>query len=130
LLQAKASVVLISGGVRNKLSSASKEIAMSEEIQSINRARERVQEQARRLAGFDYRAPAELFPSRGKKGCGRITYKRFDTAAEAIRFSIEDVPPAALLGAYLELDEARFGVEEMRILYTDAAFPLKRRNKQ
>jgi hypothetical protein len=115
---------------RNNPSSASKESAMSEQTQSINRAREHAQEQARRLARFDYRAPAELFPSRGKNGHGRITYKRFDTAAEAIRFSIEDVPPAALLGAYLELDEARFGVEEMRILYRDAVFPLKRRNEQ
>ena len=102
---------------------------MAEQLQSINRAREHAQQQAQRLARFDYRAPAELFPSRGKKGYGRITYKRFDTAAEAIRFSIEDVSPAALLGAYLELDEERFGFEEMRMLYRDAAFPLQRRGE-
>jgi hypothetical protein len=102
---------------------------MSEQIQSINRARDLAREREQRLARFDYRAPAELFPSRSKKGRGQITYKRFDTAAEAIRFSIEDVSPAALLGAYLELDEERFGFEEMRMLYRDAAFPLQRRGE-
>jgi hypothetical protein len=31
-----------------------------------------------------------------------------------------------LLGAYLEVDEARFGVQEIRFLYDSAAYPLKR----
>jgi hypothetical protein len=99
---------------------------MSEEVQAINRARE----QARKhegLIGFDYAAPAELFPSRGKKGRGPVSYKRFDTAAEAIRFAIEGMPPPALLGAYLEVDEARFGLHEIHHLYESAAYPLKRR---
>ncbi|MCX7314043.1 MAG: hypothetical protein NTV56_20605 [Alphaproteobacteria bacterium] len=78
------------------------------------------------MNGFDYGAPAELYPSRIKKGRGRITYKRFNTAAEALRFAIEEIPPAVLLGAYLEVDEARFGVAEIRFLYDSAAYPLKR----
>ena len=78
------------------------------------------------MSDFDYGAPAELYPSRIKKGRGRITYKRFDTAAEALRFAIEEIPPAVLLGAYLEVDEARFGVAEMRHLYDAEAYPLKR----
>jgi hypothetical protein len=103
---------------------------MSEQIQSINRARDHARERVQRLARFDYDAPAELFPSRTKKGRGQITYKRFETGAEAIRFAIEDVPPAALVGAYLELDEARFGFQDIHSLYRDAAFPLKRRSGQ
>jgi hypothetical protein len=79
------------------------------------------------IESFDYSAPAELFPSRMKKGRGRVTYKRFDTAAEAIRFAMEDVPPPALLGAYLEVDEARYGLPEIQCLYERAAYPLKRR---
>ena len=79
------------------------------------------------IAGFDYGAPAELFPSRIKKGRGRVTYKRFDTAAEAIRFAMEEVPPPALLGVYLEVDEARYGLPEIQYLYERAAYPLKRR---
>src|SRR5258707_5589351 len=99
---------------------------MSHETQSLNRVREQAQKQARDLNGFDYSAPAELYPSRIKKGRGRITYKRFDTAAEALRFAIEEIPAAVLLGAYLEVDEARFGVQEIRFLYDSEAYPLKR----
>src|SRR3954454_282401 len=99
---------------------------MSHETQSLNRVRDQAQKQARDLNGFDYNAPAELYPSRIKKGRGRVTYKRFDTAAEALRFAIEEIPPAVLLGAYLEVDEARCGVAEMRHLYDSAAYPLKR----
>ena len=100
---------------------------MSVAVLTINRVRDQAREQMQGLAGFDYGAPAELFPSRGNKGRGRVAYKRFDTAAEAIRFAVEDVPPAALLGAYLEVDEARFGLQEIHSLYENAAYPLKRR---
>ena len=99
---------------------------MAHEVQALNRVRDQSQKQVRDLNGFDYSAPAELFPSRIKKGKGRITYKRFDTAAEALRFAIEEIPAAVLLGAYLEVDEARFSVQEIRYLYDSAAFPLKR----
>ena len=99
---------------------------MSHETQSLNRVRDQAQKQARDLNGFDYNAPAELYPSRIKKGRGRITYKRFNTAAEALQFAIEEIPAAVLLGAYLEVDEARFGVQEIRFLYDSAAYPLKR----
>ena len=83
-------------------------------------------EPARDVNGFDYNAPAELFPSRAKRGKGRVTYRRFETAAEALQFAIEEMPPPVLLGAFLEVDERRFGAEEMRSLYTSAAYPLRR----
>ena len=90
--------------------------------QAINRARG----QAEDLSGFDYTASAELFPSRGKRNSGNIAYKRFSTAAEALRFAVEELPSQALIGAYLEVDEARFGFQEMHALYENAAYPLKR----
>jgi hypothetical protein len=79
------------------------------------------------IVGFDYGAPAELFPSRGWKKRNPVAYKRFDTAAEAIRFAVEEMPPPALLGACIEVSEARFGLREIHDLYESAAYPLKRR---
>jgi hypothetical protein len=79
------------------------------------------------VAGFDFTAPAELFPSRSKKGRGKVTYKRFDTGAEAVRFAVEGMPEPALLGTYLESDEMRFGKQEIQALYDSAAYPLPRR---
>ena len=100
---------------------------MSHEVQALNRVREQSRKQLEDLSGFDYSAPAELFPSRIKKGRGRVTYRRFDTAAEALRFAVEVIPAPALLGAYLEVDEARYGLQEIHYLYESAAYPLKRR---
>jgi hypothetical protein len=78
---------------------------------------------------FDFSAPAELFPSRGKKGRSTLRYRRFTTAAEAVRFAVEDISATLQLGAYLEVNEARFGMPEIQALYAHPAFPLKRTNK-
>src|SRR6185295_7641387 len=99
---------------------------MTQQLQGTGRVRTQAQKQVRDLHGFDFAASAELFPSRSKKGRSQWRYMRFDTAAEAVRFAVEEMTEAALLGAYLEVDEARFGVEEIRYLYDSAAFPLKR----
>lgn len=90
------------------------------------KAKKRVREQRRRSDGIDYNAPAELFPSRAKRGKTQVRYRRFDTAAAALRFAIEEMPPPVLLGAFLEVDEERFGAKEMRSLYSSAAYPLRR----
>ena len=101
---------------------------MPHENQSIDRERDQAQEQerAQQLNRFDYGATAELFPGSVKKGRGRVTYKRFDTAAAALRFAVEEMPAAALLGAYLEVGEGRFGIRDIRHLYENTAYPLKR----
>jgi hypothetical protein len=55
-----------------------------------------------------------------------MSYRRFDTAAEAIRFAIEELPAALLLGAFLEVDEVRFGGDDIRRLYDSPDYPLPR----
>jgi hypothetical protein len=75
---------------------------------------------------FNYNAPAELFPSRNRKIASRVKYRRFDRAADAIRFAVEELPEPLLLGAYIEIDEERLGHKDIRALYESDRFPLKK----
>jgi len=76
---------------------------------------------------FDYAAAAEIYPSRSR-GSRRnpVGYRRFDSAAEALRFAIEQLPTESLAGAYLEIGEDRYDAREMRALYESADYPLQR----
>jgi hypothetical protein len=80
------------------------------------------------MPAFDYTAEAELFPSRNRKLKGQGPgYRRFAQAADAVRFAIEELSPALLVGAYLEVDEERYDSQGIRRLYESADYPLARR---
>ena len=77
---------------------------------------------------FNFNSAAELFPTaiRKKERAG-FAYRRFGTAAEAVRFAMEELPADSLNGAYLQVEEARFDQSGIRTLYESEAFPLTRR---
>jgi hypothetical protein len=80
------------------------------------------------MRSFSFNTAAELFPAaiRKKKRAG-FAYRRFGTAAEAVRFAIEELPADSLNGAYLQVEEARFDQSGIRSLYESKDFPLPRR---
>ena len=76
---------------------------------------------------FDYNAPAELFMAKRKGGTRQpLGYRRFATAAEAIRFAIEDHPTVRTLGAWMQVGDERFDGDEIQRLYDDGEYPLPR----
>jgi len=77
---------------------------------------------------FDYGLPAELFMAK-RKGRPRqqLGYRRFATAAEAIRFAVEEFPAIGTLGAWLQVGDERFDSEEIHRLYESDDYPLQRR---
>lgn len=77
---------------------------------------------------FDYTAPAETFMTRARVvRRGPVAYRRFEAAADAIRFIIEEVPAPLQVGAILEVGEQRYDHQGIRDLYDRDAYPHPRR---
>ncbi len=75
------------------------------------------------MAKFDYSAPAELYPARNRRIKNNVKYRRFESASDAIRFAVEELPNALFLGTYLESGDERIGHADIRGLYDSADFP-------
>jgi hypothetical protein len=83
------------------------------------------------MASFDYGAEAELFPGAARPSRRQpVGYRRFASAAEALRFAMEELPPQSLAGAALEVGDERFDSHGMRELYEAADYPLVRRERE
>ena len=80
------------------------------------------------VPSFNYTVPAELFSgARGFRGRdGSLSYQRFDSAAEAIRHVVEQLPQSERGGTVLEVGEERYDNASIRMLYVSAAYPLAR----
>ena len=77
------------------------------------------------MSSFDYRAPAELFLAKPIKG-SRTKYRRFATAAEAIRYAVEGLRTPGAFGAWLQVGDERFNSVEIQRLYEDGEYPLRK----
>ena len=77
---------------------------------------------------FDYASPAELFMAKRKGGTRQpLGYRRFSNAAEAIRFAVEDLPSVRTLGAWMQIGDERFDVDDIQRLYESSDFPKKKK---
>lgn len=76
----------------------------------------------------DYLMEASLYYA---KSVGRkqnsLVFRRFERACEAIRFAVEELTPKLLASCTLEVNETHYFGRQIRPLYDDGAFPLRRR---
>jgi hypothetical protein len=76
---------------------------------------------------FAYDAPAEIYSSQGSGARNRpVTYRRFSSSAEAIRFTIEQLPQIMQRGTVMEVGDDRFEFAAIRALYDSEHYPLSR----
>ena len=74
----------------------------------------------------NYNAPAELYPGRNHKS-GRVSrYQRFPSLAEAVQYTMEELPPSLQPSSLLEADELRYDGAAIRALYFSEDYPLRR----
>jgi hypothetical protein len=80
---------------------------------------------------FDYAASAELFMPKRKPGARQaVSYRRFTTAAEAIRFAVEELPTVRTLGAWMQVGEERFSSDDIQRLYESTGYPQRGRMRK
>jgi hypothetical protein len=69
---------------------------------------------SRQGIAFDYSSPAELYLSRRR---GRHTdYRRFATAAEAIRYAVEELRARRSISGWMQIGDERFNNDEIHRL--------------
>ena len=78
------------------------------------------------LDDFDFEVPADLYFRSGGFAKRALGYRRFDSAAEAIRFVVEDLPRTDLPQVLLEVGEERIQPQQIPQLYDSPRYPLPR----
>lgn len=84
------------------------------------------------MTNFNYNSPGEFYCQKNKAvgGSSGLSYRRFNTGAEAIRFAMEHVPLSTLGTCMLEVDGERFGPKELKALYESSRYPLPRTDRE
>ncbi|MCR6673359.1 hypothetical protein [Devosia ginsengisoli] len=75
----------------------------------------------------DYHARAELYLGSDRHAAIEQGGRSFATAAQAIRFALEEAAPVSLHGAMLKVGGTTFGRDDLVALYHSPAFPLPRK---
>lgn len=78
---------------------------------------------------IEWTARAELYSSVATFKTRNNRYIRFDSAAEAVEFAIEQMPAAALKGLAIECGDERFEGLAIRALYDAPDYPLQRHER-
>lgn len=74
-------------------------------------------------APFDYAVPADLyFPVQVGRKSG-LDYRRFPSAAQALRYAMESLVAGKFASATLEVDGERYDSVAMKKLYSSPDFP-------
>jgi hypothetical protein len=75
----------------------------------------------------DYNAPAELYLGADWKNAHQQGSRAFRTAAQAIRFALEEAAPVSLRGALLTVGGRAFSSNDMKEFYRSREYPLPRK---
>ena len=76
---------------------------------------------------FDFQAPAELYLGSDRYSAAAQGPRTFRTAAQALRFALEEAAPVSLKGASLQIGEERRSTDEMVGLYRSPSYPFPRK---
>lgn len=79
------------------------------------------------MTRIEFNAHARLYLGRDRATALAQGAKIYDTAAEAIRFAMEEAAPVSLHGALLVVGNEGYSGARIRALYNSNAFPLKRK---
>lgn len=79
------------------------------------------------MTRFDFNARARMYLGRDRATALAQGAKTYKTAAEAIRFAIEEAAPVSLHGALLVVGNEGYSGTRIKALYESPAYPLRRK---
>lgn len=81
------------------------------------------------MTTLNFHSPARLYLGPNRETALSQGAKSFRSAAEAIRFAIEEAAPVSLHGALLVVGNDAWSGPQIKIQYTSARYPLKRKSE-